>query len=80
PWGRSPAFLPLLGAYNLENALAAATAALAYGVPLDGVVEGLATFPGVPGRMEVIQSEPFRVVIDFAHTGKSLEEALRALR
>ncbi|GAB5601541.1 UDP-N-acetylmuramoyl-L-alanyl-D-glutamate--2,6-diaminopimelate ligase [Thermus sp. FJN-A] len=80
PWGRSPAFLPLLGAYNLENALAAATAALAYGVPLEGVVEGLATFPGVPGRMEVIQSEPFRVVIDFAHTGKSLEEALRALR
>lgn len=30
--------------------------------------------------MEVVQKKPFRVVIDFAHTGKSLEEALKTLR
>jgi UDP-N-acetylmuramoyl-L-alanyl-D-glutamate--2,6-diaminopimelate ligase len=30
--------------------------------------------------MEVVQEKPFRVVIDFAHTGKSLEAALRTLR
>ncbi|MDM7325231.1 MAG: UDP-N-acetylmuramyl-tripeptide synthetase [Thermus sp.] len=80
PWGIGEAFLPLLGAYNLDNALAASTAALAYGMPLDRLLEALATFPGVPGRMEVIRREPFRVVIDFAHTGKSLEEALKTLR
>jgi len=44
------------------------------------VLEGLATFPGVPGRMEVVLKAPFRVVIDFAHTGKSLEAALKTLR
>ncbi|WP_243028127.1 Mur ligase family protein [Thermus albus] len=80
PWGSGEAYVPLLGAYNLDNALAASAAALAYGLPLEGVLQGLATFPGVPGRMEVVQREPFRVVIDFAHTGKSLEEALKTLR
>ncbi|WP_337844014.1 UDP-N-acetylmuramyl-tripeptide synthetase [Thermus sp.] len=80
PWGGGEAFLPLLGAYNLENALAASAAALAFGVGLEAVLEGLATFPGLRGRMEVVQAAPFRVVIDFAHTGKSLEEALKTLR
>ncbi len=80
PWGRGEAFLPLLGGYNLENALAASAAALAQGVSLEEVLFGLATFPGIPGRMEIIQKEPFRVVIDFAHTGKSLEAALKTLR
>lgn len=80
PWGRGEAFLPLLGGYNLENALAASAAALAQGVSLESVLAGLATFPGVPGRMEIIQKEPFRVVIDFAHTGRSLEAALKTLR
>ena len=80
PWGSGEAFLPLLGAYNLENALAASAAALALGVGLEAVLEGLATFPGVPGRMEVVLKAPFRVVIDFAHTGKSLEAALKTLR
>jgi hypothetical protein len=80
PWGRGEAFLPLLGGYNLENALAASAAALAFGLPLERVLSRLATFPGVPGRMEVVWERPFRVVIDFAHTGKSLEAALLTLR
>jgi UDP-N-acetylmuramoyl-L-alanyl-D-glutamate--2,6-diaminopimelate ligase len=80
PWGKGEAFLPMLGAYNVENALAASAAALAHGVPLERALERLAGFPGVPGRMEVIQAKPFRVVIDFAHTGKSLEAALETLR
>ena len=72
--------MPMLGRYNLDNALAASAAALAYGLSLEKVLQGLATFRGVPGRMEVVQKKPFRVVIDFAHTGKSLEEALKTLR
>ncbi|GAA5335900.1 MULTISPECIES: Mur ligase family protein [Thermus] len=80
PWGKGEAFLPLLGAYNVENALMAAGGALLLGLPLEAVLSGLATFPGVPGRMEVVRAHPFRVVIDFAHTGKSLEEALKTLR
>ena len=80
PFGEGRARLSLLGAYNLENALAAVGAGLLLGIPLEVLLEGLSTFPGVPGRMEVVREEPFRVVIDFAHTGKSLEAALKALR
>ena len=80
PWGSGRGRLPLLGAYNLENALAAAGAGLLLGIPLPVLLEGLAAFPGLPGRMEVVQETPFRVVIDFAHTGRSLEAALTTLR
>lgn len=40
------------GRHNLENCLAAATAALARGVGRDAVIEGLRTFPGVEHRLE----------------------------
>jgi UDP-N-acetylmuramoylalanine--D-glutamate ligase len=44
--------LELLGAHNVENAMAAAAAALASGLPRDAVAEGLRSFPGVPHRLE----------------------------
>jgi UDP-N-acetylmuramoylalanine--D-glutamate ligase len=44
--------LELLGAHNVENAMAAAAAALALGLPRDAVAEGLRTFPGVRHRLE----------------------------
>jgi UDP-N-acetylmuramoylalanine--D-glutamate ligase len=44
--------LRLLGAHNVENAMAAAAAALATGVSWEAVAEGLRTFPGVPHRLE----------------------------
>lgn len=72
--------LPLVGRYNVENALAAAATAEAAGVPMDRIVERLATAPPVPGRLEPVLSEPFSVLIDFAHTPAALEGALSALR
>jgi len=77
---RRDATLPLLGAYNVENALAAATVALAAGLSLDEVVQGLATVPQVAGRLEAVRTEPFAVVIDFAHTPSALEGALGAVK
>jgi UDP-N-acetylmuramoylalanine--D-glutamate ligase len=47
--------LQLLGAHNVENAMAAAAAALASGLPRDAVAEGLRTFPGVRHRLERIR-------------------------
>ena len=44
----------LRGAHNLENAMAAAAAALASGVPAAGVTEALRTFAGVPHRLEEV--------------------------
>ncbi len=71
---------PLLGRFNVENALAAATAALAAGVPLHDVVERLATAPQPKGRLEAVAIRPFTVLIDFAHTPAGLESALAAVK
>jgi UDP-N-acetylmuramoylalanine--D-glutamate ligase len=46
---------PLLGEHNLRNAMAAAAASVAMGVPPDAVRDGLASFPGVPHRLEVVR-------------------------
>jgi UDP-N-acetylmuramoylalanine--D-glutamate ligase len=46
--------ISLLGAHNVENAMAATAASLATGVPADAVHEGLESFPGVPHRLEVV--------------------------
>jgi UDP-N-acetylmuramoylalanine--D-glutamate ligase len=47
--------LQLLGGHNVENAMAAAAAALASGLPRDSVAEGLRTFGGVPHRLERVR-------------------------
>lgn len=80
PMGSFLVQLPMLGRFNAENALAALAAASRLGLSVAQLQAGLASFPGVPGRMQLLQSEPFRVVVDFAHTGASLEAALRTLR
>jgi UDP-N-acetylmuramoylalanine--D-glutamate ligase len=55
-WGDEPLVeaseLTLFGPHNLENAMAAAAAALTMGLPRDSVTEGLRTFAGVPHRLE----------------------------
>jgi UDP-N-acetylmuramoylalanine--D-glutamate ligase len=44
--------LALFGPHNLENAMAAAAAALTMRLPTEAVAEGLRTFSGVPHRLE----------------------------
>jgi UDP-N-acetylmuramoyl-L-alanyl-D-glutamate--2,6-diaminopimelate ligase len=81
PQGEIETTIPLLGLFSVYNSLAAAAVAFSQGVSLDDVVSGLATFPGVPGRLETVDcGQPFGVVVDFAHTGDSLRSILEALR
>lgn len=47
--------LPLLGDHNVHNALAAALAARAAGLPISDVAEGLRSFRGLPHRLEPIR-------------------------
>jgi len=70
---------PLLGRYNVENALAATTAALAAGISLDAIVDRLRDAPQVAGRLEAVVTSPFVVLIDFAHTPDALGSALAAV-
>lgn len=72
--------LPLLGAFNVYNALGAGAAALAVGLSLEEVAERLNTAPQVPGRLEKIADEPCAVLRDYAHTPDALERVLCALR
>lgn len=71
---------PLIGRYGVENCLAAASVALAAGVPLEKIVERLTTALQVSGRLETVVTDPFTVLIDFAHTPAALEGALEAVR
>lgn len=73
--------LALPGRHNVANALCAAGACLALGVPLDRVAAGLNSFAGLRGRLEAVRlGQPFRVYIDFAHSAVTLECVLRELR
>ncbi|WP_457637229.1 UDP-N-acetylmuramoyl-L-alanyl-D-glutamate--2,6-diaminopimelate ligase [Oceanithermus sp.] len=80
PAEKHRARLPMLGRYNAENALAAIAAAHAAGVSVAEAARALERFPGAPGRMQLVQTKPFRVVVDFAHTPKGLAATLAALR
>ena len=76
----APVALPLLGTFNVENALGAAATALALGRELEHVARRLSAAPQVPGRMERLTDTPCVVLRDYAHTPDALERALAALR
>ena len=83
PVGLMPFISPLVGQFNLENLLAAVGTALHLDISLESLVAALAAFAGVPGRMERVQVSPSQdvsVIVDYAHTPDSLENALRAAR
>ena len=84
PVGRGAFTSPLLGRFNLMNLLQAVGVLLQRGLPLAGLLEGLASFRGVPGRMERVPGPGDRslpaVLVDYAHTPDGLENALTACR
>lgn len=75
----APVRLPLVGDFNVINALAAAAAALTLGIPLRALARSLSLVPQVPGRLELIASSP-PVIRDYAHTPDALVRSLAALR
>ncbi len=67
---------PLIGRVNVYNILAASAAAYARGCPLETIAAGIAKLERVPGRFERVDcTQPFTVVVDYAHT----DDALRNL-
>ena len=79
-FGSADVSLPLLGDFNVANALAAAATALSLGRPVAEVAHRLSLSPQVPGRMERISDTPCVVLRDYAHTPDALERALTSLR
>ena len=72
--------LPLVGRYNVSNALGVAACALGLGVSLRRIADRLASAPQVPGRMERLAVRPCTVLRDYAHTADALERALETVR
>lgn len=72
--------LPLVGDFNVSNALAAAGLALSSGRSLGEVANRLEGVPQVPGRLEVLRREPPVVIRDYAHTPAAMERAIGAVR
>jgi UDP-N-acetylmuramoyl-L-alanyl-D-glutamate--2,6-diaminopimelate ligase len=76
-----PVRSPLIGRFNVDNALAAAALALAGGLPFDAVVAGLGADVQVPGRLERVEGgQPFTVLVDYAHTPDALDRVLDVAR
>ena len=78
-----PMTLAGLSRFNVENALGAASAALAIGLPRAAVVEGLTSFrpdpEHNPGRMNFFSRDGACVVIDLAHNEAGLEALLEIM-
>jgi UDP-N-acetylmuramoyl-L-alanyl-D-glutamate--2,6-diaminopimelate ligase len=72
---------PLVGRYNVANALAAAASFLARGYPLKEVAAGLSTVNTPPGRLERVQNAlGLAIYVDYAHKEDALRKVLPALR
>ncbi|HEY7131454.1 MAG TPA: UDP-N-acetylmuramyl-tripeptide synthetase, partial [Candidatus Limnocylindrales bacterium] len=80
PSGSGAVELRLVGRFNVHNALAVVALGEVLGLDPAAVRAGLASVPGVPGRMERLDAgQPFGVVIDYAHSPASLEKVLGLL-
>jgi UDP-N-acetylmuramate--alanine ligase len=74
-------FLPVPGAHNVANALAAIAAARVVGVELADMVEPLAAFKGIGRRFQTIgKARGIEVVDDFAHNAEKIAAAIRTAR
>ncbi len=81
PEGEDDVVLPLLGRFNVQNALAALTSLWFDVDDKNALIEGLSRLRGAPGRMDKIeQANAPLVVVDFAHTSDALTVALQALK
>lgn len=73
--------LKLFGLFNVSNALAAAAAAHGANIGIDLIVQGLEDLAAVPGRMEELNyNQPYRILIDYAHTPDALKQALETVK
>lgn len=73
--------LPLVGTYQVANALVAAGLALAVGEDPNVVIPALAQLAGVKGRLEIVgERNGGLAVVDYAHKPEALEAALDGVR
>jgi len=74
--------LPLLGGFQVSNALVAAGLAIAAGIEPAVAIAALGSLTGAPGRLERVGTSPAGapIFVDYAHKPDALEHMLKALR
>jgi UDP-N-acetylmuramoyl-L-alanyl-D-glutamate--2,6-diaminopimelate ligase len=74
--------LPLIGDFNIYNALGALAACHSTGLNLRETIAHLKTAPQVPGRLERVtpDGQRFQVFVDYAHTPDALVNVLKTLK
>jgi len=72
--------LNLLGDFNIYNALAAICVGLSQRISLKICKESLEKIKKIPGRMEVVTEEPFKVIVDYAFTPNALEKVYQTIQ
>jgi UDP-N-acetylmuramoyl-L-alanyl-D-glutamate--2,6-diaminopimelate ligase len=75
--------MPIVGLFNIYNALGALKLAQIYGITLEMAAEALRTLPPIKGRVERFESprdagKQITAVVDYAHTVDSLEKLYQA--
>lgn len=77
PVGQYEVKTPLLGTFNVHNALGAMASAYAAGMPMEQIVDLMEKLSPVDGRMEIInEGQDFTVIVDYAHTPDGVEKVL----
>ena len=72
--------LQLIGDFNVYNALAAISVGISQGISLETCERAVGMVKGVPGRMELVVQEPFKVFVDYAFTPNALEKVYQTLK
>ncbi len=72
--------LPLIGAHNVSNAVAALATVVVGGFSIEQASKSLESFYGAKGRLQKVCSSPFFVFVDYAHTDQALNSTLQALK
>jgi len=72
--------LRLIGDFNIYNGLAAICVGLSQGINLEACKKALEKVRGIPGRMEEVISNPFKVFVDYAFTPNALEKVYQTLK
>ncbi len=71
-----PATLEGRATHNVQNAMFAAAMSFSLGIKLDAIRQGLRTFDATffqaPGRMNVFNEHPFKVVFDYGHNAHAV--------
>lgn len=81
PIGEETVTIRMAGRHNVYNWLAAASVGLGWGIDLETIAEAAETTAAPPGRLQAIDAgQPFRVVVDFAHTPQAMAATLQTLR